>query len=283
MCKIITVANQKGGVGKTTVCQHLSYILAENGWRVLCVDFDPQANLTASLMQDGTPVPPFNVSGLIGFLLEDRELPHPEQYVTSCGKVDLIVGSKDLSRQESGLLADMGTERFLHQVLSPLRTSYDYIFIDTNRAASPLMVNALTAADTVLIPLCPEFYSTEGLSDLITTVLKNKRRLNPDIGFEGIVFSRCNPRTNLYRTIRMDVENAFADEIRVFHTAIPDTVKVGDAISRGLTVMEYAPDSKASEAYRALAEELIENDRTVTSTEEGPLHVLAGRRSRRVG
>ena len=118
------------------------------------------------------------------------------------------------------------------------------------------MTNALTAADSVLIPLCPEFYSTEGLGDLIRSVLKNKRRLNPDITFEGIVFSRCNLRTNLYRSTRTNVEKAYYSAIRVFQSAIPDTVKVGDAISRGLTVMEYAPDSKASTAYRAFAKEL---------------------------
>lgn len=257
MCKIITVANQKGGVTKTTVCQHLSYLLAEQGRRVLCVDFDPQINLTATLLPMGQAVD-LDISGIMTTLLEDQDLPDPVRCIQRCGKVDLIPGSKNLSRLETSLLTEMGTERFLQEILSPLRSCYDYIIIDTNRAASPLMTNALTAADSVLIPVCPEFYSTEGLSDLIASVLKNKRRLNPQIGFEGIVFSRCNLRTNLYRTTRMNVEAAFQEEIRVFKTAIPDTVKVGDAISRGLTVMEYAPESKASAAYRAFAKEVDE-------------------------
>ena len=245
MCRIITVANQKGGVTKTTVCQHLSYILAEEGRRVLCVDFDPQTNLTSSLLSEGQ-APALNISGIMARLLEDQDLPEPSNYIQRCGKVDLISGSKSLGKLETSLLTEMGTERFLQEILSPLRPHYDYIIIDTNRAASPLMTNALTAADSVLIPICPEFYSTEGLTDLIASVLKNRRRLNPGIEFEGIVFSRCNLRTNLYRTTRANVESAFRDEIRVFKTAIPETVKVGDAISRGLTVMEYAPESKAS-------------------------------------
>ena len=137
------------------------------------------------------------------------------------------------------------------------------------------MTNALTAADSVLIPICPEFYSTEGLSDLISSVLKNRRRLNPAIQFEGIVFSRCNLRTNLYRTTCANVEAAFQDEIRVFRTAIPETGKVGDAIRRGLTVMEYAPDSKASIAYRAFAKELISHVES-TPTQRSTLHVLPG-------
>lgn len=275
MCRIITVANQKGGVTKTTICQHLSYILAEQGQRVLCVDFDPQTNLSATLLSDGQ-APVLDISSIMTCLLEDRDLPVPSSYIQRCGRVDLISGSKSLAKLETSLLTEMGTERFLQEILSPLRPHYDYIIIDTNRAASPLMTNALTAADSVLIPICPEFYSTEGLSDLISTVLKNRRRLNPSIQFEGIVLSRCNLRTNLYRTTRTNVENAFRNEIRVFQTAIPETVKVGDAISRGLTVMEYAPDSKASIAYRAFAKELIYYAGQNSPTQRGALHVLTG-------
>lgn len=282
MCRIITVANQKGGVTKTTVCQHLSYILAEEGRRVLCVDFDPQTNLTSSLLSEGQ-APALNISDIMTRLLEDQDLPAPSSYIQRCGKVDLISGSKSLGKLETSLLTEMGTERFLQEILSPLRPHYDYIIIDTNRAASPLMTNALTAADSVLIPICPEFYSTEGLTDLIASVLKNRRRLNPGIKFEGIVFSRCNLRTNLYRTTRANVENAFRDEIRVFQTAIPETVKVGDAISRGLTVMEYAPESKASIAYRAFVKELISYGEQSAPAQRGTLHVLPDGGDRRVG
>lgn len=282
MCRIITVANQKGGVTKTTICQHLSYILAEQGRRVLCVDFDPQTNLTSSLLSEGQ-APALNISGIMARLLEDQDLPTPSSYIQRCGNVDLIPGSKALAKLETNLLTEMGTERFLQEILSPLRPHYDYIIIDTNRAASPLMTNALTAADSVLIPICPEFYSTEGLSDLIASVLKNRRRLNPGIEFEGIVFSRCNLRTNLYRTTRANVESAFRDEIRVFKTAIPETVKVGDAISRGLTVMEYAPESKASTAYRAFAKELISYAEQSAPSQRSALHVLPGGGDRRVG
>lgn len=282
MCKIITVANQKGGVSKTTICQHLSFILAEQGRRILCVDFDPQTNLTSSLLPDGQ-APAMDISKIMACLLEDQDLPAPSSYIQRCGKVDLIPGSKSLGKLETSLLTEMGTERFLQEILSPLRPHYDYIIIDTNRAASPLMTNALTAADSVLIPICPEFYSTEGLSDLIASVLKNRRRLNPSLEFEGIVFSRCNLRTNLYRTTRTNVENAFRDEIRVFKTAIPETVKVGDAISRGLTVLEYAPESKASIAYRAFAKELISYAEQSAPAQRSALHVLSGGGDCRVG
>ncbi len=146
MCRIITVANQKGGVSKTTICQHLSFVLAEQGRRVLCVDFDPQTNLSASLLPGGQ-VPALDISSIMTCLLEDQDLPAPGSYIQRCGKVDLIPGSKNLSRLETSLLTEMGTERFLQEILSPLRARYDYIIIDTNRAGTPLMTNALTAAD----------------------------------------------------------------------------------------------------------------------------------------
>lgn len=257
--QVICVANQKGGVAKSVTCQHLAYSLAEMGRTVLAVDFDPQTNLTATLSTNVDALPPYDIGTLLDCLLRDDELPQKCEYIASHGKIDFIPGSKDLSRLESVLQSEMGTERFLQVILEPLRAFYDYIIIDTNRATSPLMVNALTATDSVLIPITPEFYSTEGLSDLITTVFKNKRRLNPHIEFAGILFTMCDFRTNLYHSTRKDVEDAFAGEIRVFKAAIPRTVQVGEAVQRGMTALEYDKNSKAGQAYMDFAKELMES------------------------
>lgn len=257
-CKIIVCANQKGGCSKTTICQHLSYALTKLGYRVAVADLDPQMNLTTSMLSDYSEVG-YNLYNLVELMLTDQVLPTPEHYIVQTKGGDILPGSKSLGLLESALLTEMGTEYFLKTILRPLREKYDYIILDTNRVAGPLMINALTAADSVLIPLNPEFYSTEGLSDLITTVLKNKRRLNPNLIFEGIVFSMCDTRTNLYREIRKDVEAAFQGEIRIFQTAIPRTVQVGEAIRRGMTVLEYAPTSKVSAAYREFAKEVLSN------------------------
>lgn len=257
MCKTITIANQKGGVGKTVTCHHLAYALTDCGKRVLAIDFDPQINLTSTLTTNMDVHPKYSIADLMTLMLKDESLPKPSSFVASHGQVDFIYGSKEMSRLESLLPTEMGTEHFLDYILAPLKDSYDYIIIDTNRAASPLMVNALTATDSVLIPINPEFYSTEGLSDLITTVLKNKRRLNHKISFEGILFTMCDLRTNLYQSIRSDVETALKGEVRVFNAAIPRTVQIGEAVRRGLTVFEYDKASKAGIAYREVVKELM--------------------------
>lgn len=276
MGRIMMVGSQKGGVTKTVVCQHLSYVLADKGFRVLTVDLDPQMNLTLSLANEDTAAPPHSINDLFNHLLEDKPLPSPVEYIAHTGGVDFIFGSKELYHQEIALRMEMGAERFLAEILSPLRTFYDYIIIDTNRANSPLLVNALTAADGVLIPVCPTFYSTEGLSDLVATVLRNRRRLNPALAFEGILFSNCDLRTRLYRETRAEVETAFGNEIPIFQTAIPHTVQVEEAVRRGMTVMEYAPDAKVSAAFRALGEEVIAHGGktapTAQDTEHGGNH-----------
>lgn len=257
MCKITAIANQKGGVGKTTVCQHLAYLMKESHLRVLTVDFDPQANLTASLGPESTPPGVLTISDLLERLLDEEEPPKHSKYLVQQNDVSLILGSKALGKVERRLALEMGTERFLSSVLEPLRASFDHILIDTNRADGPLMANALTAADRVLVPIQAEYYSLEGLSDLVATVLKTKRRINPRLEFEGILISRCKPRSKLYQGIRAEVEDAFGGDIRVFETAIPDTVQVGEAIRRGMTVMEYAPAVAASAAYRAFGAEIL--------------------------
>lgn len=275
MGRILTVGCQKGGVGKTTVCQHLSYCLAENGYHVLTVDLDPQTNQTMALTRENTVLPSLCVSDLLSLLLRDEPLPSSENYIAKSGKLDFIPSDKKLAQVESILQSEMGAEHFLSEILLPLRQRYDYIIIDTNRASSPLMINAIVAADSVLIPISPECYSAEGLSDSITTVLKIKRRLNPSIRFEGILFSMCDLRTNLYRNTRAAVEAAFGAQIPIFHTAIPRTVQVGEAIGQSMTVMEYNPQSPAALAYEAFTKEVIANaqqDTAQAHQDDGTAH-----------
>lgn len=195
--KIIVVANQKGGVAKTSTVRNLSYALAEMGKKVLVVDFDPQYNLTTSFGVLPTQTP-CNTGTLITNLLLDESLPDTNEFIQKIGSVDLIPSSRSLTVAEANLLMTPDSNDYLAALLNPLRLSYDYIIVDTNPSLGSLTINALTAADEVIIPIDPELFALTGLQALVDTIKKIKRKLNPSIEIGGILFTKCNKRTNLY-------------------------------------------------------------------------------------
>lgn len=238
--KIIVVANQKGGVAKTSTVRNLSYALAEMGKKVLVVDFDPQYNLTTSFGVLPTQAP-YNTGTLITNLLLDESLPDTNEFIQKIGSVDLIPSSRSLTVAEANLLMTPDSNDYLAALLNPLRLSYDYIIVDTNPSLGSLTINALTAADEVIIP-----------------IKKIKRKLNPSIEIGGILFTKCNKRTNLYRRTYGQVTKAF-QSLPIFNCQIPYTVKVGDANSYGMSVMELEQANPASLAYLELAKEVLAN------------------------
>ena len=245
--KIIVVANQKGGVAKTSTVRNLSYALAEMGKKVLVVDFDPQYNLTT-----------YNTGTLITNLLLDESLPDTNEFIQKIGSVDLIPSSRSLTVAEANLLMTPDSNDYLAALLNPLRLSYDYIIVDTNPSLGSLTINALTAADEVIIPIDPELFALTGLQALVDTIKKIKRKLNPSIEIGGILFTKCNKRTNLYRRTYGQVTKAF-QSLPIFNCQIPYTVKVGDANSYGMSVMELEQANPASLAYLELAKEVLAN------------------------
>lgn len=260
-CKIITVANQKGGVAKTTTVRNLAYSLAELGYQVLIADDDPQSNSTASLVvedeNEDTPKIHITMANLMTMAMDGDELPPKSEYIHKYGKIDFIPNDIHLSVVEANLRMEMGSEKLLSSILEPLREDYDYILVDTNPSLGPLTINALSAADSVLITINPEFYATIGLQDLTKTILKVKRRINPKIEFEGILLAMCEMRTNLHKKICAEVNAAYGGSMRIFETFIPRTIDVGEANDRGLSILEYNPKSKAGLAYTEFAKELI--------------------------
>lgn len=262
MCKIITVANQKGGVAKTTTVRNLAYSLAKLGYRVLIADDDPQSNSTASLLveeeeSEDTSKTVTTMANIMTMAMDGEELPPNSEYIYKCGKIDFIPNDIHLSVVEANLRMEMGSEKLLSNILEPLRKDYDYILVDTNPSLGPLTINALSAADSVLITINPEFYATIGLQDLTKTILKVKRRINPRIEFEGILLAMCDMRTNLHKKICAEVKAAYGTSIRIFKTSIPRTIDVGEANDRGLSILEYNSKSKAGLAYDEFAKELI--------------------------
>lgn len=178
--KIIVVANQKGGVAKTSTVRNLSYALAEMGKKVLVVDFDPQYNLTTSFGVLPTQTP-CNTGTLITNLLLDESLPDTNEFIQKIGSVDLIPSSRSLTVAEANLLMTPDSNDYLAALLNPLRLSYDYIIVDTNPSLGSLTINALTAADEVIIPIDPELFALTGLQALVDTIKKIKRKLNPSM------------------------------------------------------------------------------------------------------
>ena len=217
--KIIVVANQKGGVAKTSTVRNLSYALAEMGKKVLVVDFDPQYNLTTSFGVLPTQAP-YNTGTLITNLLLDESLPDTNEFIQKIGSVDLIPSSRSLTVAEANLLMTPDSNDYLAALLNPLRLSYDYIIVDTNPSLGSLTINALTAADEVIIPIDPELFALTGLQALVDTIKKIKRKLNPSIEIGGILFTKCNKRTKLYRRTYGQVTKAF-QSLPIFNCQIP--------------------------------------------------------------
>lgn len=249
MGKIIAVANQKGGVGKTTTAVNLSACLAERGERVLLVDLDPQGNATSGLGKgeaQGNTV--YDV--LIG------ASPAQEAVLsTCCENLSLMPTAIELAGAEIELVGLEDRERLLKRALEAVRAQYDVIFIDCPPSLSLLTLNALSAADSVLIPIQCEYYALEGLGQLMNTIRLMRRKLNPQLGIEGILLTMFDGRTNLCAQVVQEVRAHFPQE--VFETMIPRNIRLSEAPSYGLPIHLYDGRCIGAKAYRELAEEMV--------------------------
>jgi chromosome partitioning protein len=257
MGKIILVGATKGGVGKSVSSYNLAYSLASMEKRVLAVDFDSQANLTTCFGIEDTSVVPITIGHLMMAQIEDEELPAPSEYIQSRNGVDFIPSSMVLSAVDAKLRLEMGAERMLSNILEPLRDEYDYLIIDTCPALGALTINALAAADGVVITVNPQLLAMMGLQEFLKTIKKIKSRINPKLEVEGILLTMCEARTNLCKVISEQVAETFEGQIRIFESKIPSTVKVGESVYYSEPLLEYAPQTRACKAYLDFGRELI--------------------------
>jgi chromosome partitioning protein len=247
LAKVVAFANQKGGVAKTTTTLNLGVALQELGHRVLVVDMDPQGNLTMSLGLNPNDVRPSMFDVLVNGVNIEDALVHRE--------LDVVVSSIDLAAAEISLSSLIGRERMLSKALLQVDDRYDYILIDTPPSLGLLTVNALTAADGVIVPVQCEYLSLRGLAQLERTLELVRDNLNPEVHIAGIVATMYDSRTLHGREAVEVLRSSFGD--LVFETTIGKTIRFAEAPVKGESVLKYAPDSKAAQAYRQLAREVL--------------------------
>jgi chromosome partitioning protein len=258
-CKIITIANQKGGTGKTTTACNLGNALADMGNRVLLVDFDPQSNLSMSFGIERPDELGLSMHNLLSLIMDGDSMPDKSEYIIQGKRLDIIPCNINLSVTEINLRDEMGGEHTLKELLEPLRHNYNYIIIDTNPYLGLLTINALAACDEVIIPVSPQLWSATGLTDLLKTVFKVKRKINPRIAVAGILLTICDERTRLFREAKNLLDEHYGGKVRIFDTHIPSTVKVGEANYSSSSILDYDANSKAAIAYTAFAGEVSGN------------------------
>ena len=254
MGKIYMIGAMKGGTSKTCTVFNLAYSLQKLGKKVLCVDLDPQSNLTTCFGVEDADV---TIGDLMMAVIEEDELPEREEYIWERNGVELIPGAMSLSAVEAKLRLEMGTERMLARILNPLKDEYDYILVDTAPTLGALNINAMSAADAVIVTVNPQLLAMKGLEDFLKTVKKIKSRVNEKLEISGILLTMCEARTNLCKTITEQVEETFRGQVRIFGSKIPSTVKVGESVYYSEPLLEYAPNSAACKAYERLAEEVV--------------------------
>lgn len=250
MGRVIVVANQKGGVGKTTTAINLSACLAETGKKVLAIDMDPQGNMTSGLGVDKDATEKTAYELLLGEVKLEECL---QKSVVD--NLDLLASNINLAAAEIELIGEEEKEFILQRGLEAVRDQYDYIIIDCPPSLNVLTINAMCAADTVLVPIQCEYYALEGLSQLIHTINLVQERLNPNLEIEGVVFTMYDARTNLSLQVVENVKSNLHQTI--YKTIIPRNVRLAEAPSHGMPITLYDSKSAGAESYRLLAEEAI--------------------------
>ena len=254
---VIVVTNQKGGVGKSTTCENLGTGLAMEGKKVLLVDTDPQGSLTISMGWQQPDELPTTLSTLMQKAMNDQPIQPGEGILHHAEGVDLIPANIELAGLEVALVNSMNREKMLKQVLESAKREYDYILLDCMPSLGMLTINALAAADTTLIPVQAQYLSAKGLEQLLQTVGKVRRQINPKLKIEGILLTMTDSRTNYGKQIDTLIRQAYGSKIKVFDQTIPRSVRAAETSAAGKSIFQHDPKGKVAEAYQSLAREVL--------------------------
>ena len=256
---VIACVNQKGGTGKTTTCENLGAGLVMNGKKVLLVDFDPQASLSISL---GYPKPeelPVTIADMMKKVVDEKEIRPGEGILHHEEGMDLMPSSIELSGMEVSLVNTISRETVLKEYLESVKRDYDFVLLDCSPSLGMLTINAMAAADTLLIPVQASYLPAKGLEQLLQIVNKVRRQINPKLKIEGILLTMVDARTNDAKEISELIRNAYGGKIKVYDTEIPRSVRASEISKEGTSIFKHDPRGKVADAYRELTREVVKN------------------------
>ena len=257
-CKVIALTNQKGGVGKTTTAVNLGVCLSKQGKKVLLVDADAQANLTMSL---GYPRPddlPISLATIMQDIIDDKPFDVQKGILHHSEGVDLLPSNIELSGLEVRLINAISRERVLTTCINEVKKNYDYVLVDCMPSLGMLTINALAAADSVVIPTQPHYLSAKGLELLLRSVSKVRRQINPHLRIDGILMTMVMPRTNISKEVTALVRSAYGQNIKVFDAQIPHSIRAVEATAEGKSIFTYDKGGKVAAAYEQFGKEVAD-------------------------